>query len=90
MARLREYPDDDEYDPDDDSDPGFDGYADDGDATQPCPYCRAEIYEDAISCPKCGKYLSKEDRDERTQPSWVNWTALVLAILMGLGLLASL
>ena len=95
MARVREYsPEDDdggEYDPDD-SDPGFDGYAPDDrdDDTETCPYCRAEIYAGSSACPKCGKYISKEDQFQPTLPGWIRGVALAVVIAMVLSVLAML
>ena len=48
---------------------GWDG-DDDLDETVPCPHCRADVYEDAERCPRCGKYLSREDSPRR-HPWWV-------------------
>jgi len=90
MARVRNYLPEDDYDPDEDSDPDFDDDVDDDDAVENCPYCKAEIYEGSSACPKCGQYISKEDRDERTLPGWVSVTALVLVIAMTLSVLAML
>ncbi len=42
----------------------------DEDETMPCPYCRADVYDDAEQCPSCGKYLSREDAPWR-KPWWV-------------------
>ena len=27
--------------------------------TYPCPYCGAEVYEEAIRCPHCQRYVSR-------------------------------
>jgi endogenous inhibitor of DNA gyrase (YacG/DUF329 family) len=63
--------DDDEPDESDDSE------------TVPCPYCAADVYEDAERCPSCGKYISREDAPSRV-PLWVKLTALVcLAVAAG-------
>lgn len=72
--------DDDEID--DDADDGYD--ADDDDAeTVPCPHCLADVYEGAEQCPRCGAYLSEEDRPPRPRSNFV-------AILMVLALVAAL
>jgi predicted nucleic acid-binding Zn ribbon protein len=53
---------DDEYDGEDD---------DEVEPTVPCPYCREEIHEDAQRCPRCGEYISAEDRPPARQPWWI-------------------
>jgi predicted nucleic acid-binding Zn ribbon protein len=63
MSRRTTY-DDDDLD-DEDEEP-----------TQPCPYCRAEIHEDAQQCPRCGRYISDEDAPSR-KPWWVIVGALI-------------
>jgi len=69
---------------DDDSDDALDEYGaddphdessswdNDESETQPCPYCRREIHEDAERCPYCERYLSDEDSEGRTtaRPLW--------------------
>jgi hypothetical protein len=47
----------------------------------PCPYCRAEIVEDAERCPHCGNYISAEDAPpgERKSAVWI--VLMVLALL---------
>jgi predicted nucleic acid-binding Zn ribbon protein len=57
---------DDEEDWDDD---GPDG--EEEDTTAPCPHCGAWVYDDAVRCPECGKYLSREDAPRRRKPWWV-------------------
>ena len=56
---------------------------DDGDDTQPCPYCRKEIHEDAERCPHCGNYISAEDAPP-SQPVWVIVGAVVCLALVAL------
>jgi DNA-directed RNA polymerase subunit RPC12/RpoP len=51
---------------------------DDEEATVACPYCRAEIHEDSVQCPRCGKYISDEDAPPR-KPWWI-----VIGVLLGL------
>ena len=46
-----------------------------------CPYCRAEISEDASRCPKCGEYVSQEDAPAGKRPVWV-WVGLVVLLLI--------
>ena len=41
------------------------------DATQECPYCGREVYDDAVQCPQCGNYLSKEDAPRSRMPLWI-------------------
>jgi uncharacterized paraquat-inducible protein A len=93
MARTYDEPDDDhdgdEYDADTDYDPDDPEtypagvYADDERGVVPCPYCRAEIDEEAERCPKCGTYVSAEDAPpERKSAAWI--------VLMALALLAAL
>jgi hypothetical protein len=40
---------------------GFDDDHDEDEELVPCPYCRAEIHEESVRCPRCGKYISLED-----------------------------
>jgi uncharacterized paraquat-inducible protein A len=56
---------------------------DDGDGddeTDVCPYCHADIYEDAVRCPSCERYLSREDAPS-SQPRWVLATAMVCLLI---------
>ncbi|RLS32009.1 MAG: hypothetical protein DWH79_08960 [Planctomycetota bacterium] len=76
-------PHDDTFDTDDNFDDGGDGAgdsaADSGDEpTVPCPWCREEIFEDAVQCPACGKYLSDEDAPPPRKPWWVVAVAVLL------------
>ncbi len=64
----RESPDE----PDDDED----------DETVPCPYCLESMYEDAVRCPHCGRYPSREDAPRR-YPWW-----LVIGVLICLALVS--
>ncbi|MEK7269623.1 MAG: hypothetical protein AAB215_01625 [Planctomycetota bacterium] len=60
---------------------GFAMYRDDdGDETIPCPNCRAPVYEDAERCPRCGTWISEDDRLPEQRPVWF-WIALALALL---------
>ncbi len=63
---------------------------DDEEPTILCPYCRAEMWEEAPQCPECGEYLSVEDRQARHewQPRWIVLTALMLLLLIALGIVA--
>jgi len=67
---------DDESDWTDDDFDGEDSGADDWndrdeDSTVPCPYCRREIFEDAVRCPHCGEYISEEDAPPLEKPWWI-------------------
>ena len=57
-------------DDDDYEDPEYSDYSEDEDDTIPCPYCREPVYEDAVQCPACGNYISREDAPSRT-PMWI-------------------
>jgi zinc-ribbon domain len=81
LARTRHDSDDDEEVPDWEGDE--DDYDDDSLATVPCPYCRAEIIEDAEQCPKCGQYLSREDAPS-TGKSGYWWVLVLLALAVAL------
>ncbi len=63
--------------PEDDEDDFGD---DEGGETVPCPYCGADVYEDAERCPSCGKYISREDAPSRV-PLWIKLTALVCIVV---------
>ena len=67
---------DESWDADEDADLGDD--SDDGDDTIPCPYCGRQIYEDAVRCPRCERYLSDEDRTTTSKPRWVIVTAIIV------------
>jgi uncharacterized paraquat-inducible protein A len=54
--------DDDEYDPSRD---------DEDEPTVQCKYCRAEIHEDSVQCPRCGNYQSAEDAPPSAKPWWI-------------------
>lgn len=62
----------DELDEDEDEDFDDDAYDDDeGEPTIACPYCGAEIHEDAPRCPSCGEYISTEDAPVQRKPWWI-------------------
>jgi predicted nucleic acid-binding Zn ribbon protein len=70
---------DDDWDEDLDADYGDD----DEEPTVPCPYCRAEIHEDAQRCPQCGEYISEEDiRPAARKPWWIIVGALAVMYLV--------
>jgi len=53
----------------------------DGETTQPCPHCGAEIYDDSEYCPRCERYLSREEQRTSSQPQWVVVTAVVCLVV---------
>lgn len=70
----------DDADPDD-FDPSWDDESDaDDDPTMPCPSCGADVYDDAVRCPVCERYLSDEERMTTSQRPWIIVTALVLLV----------
>ncbi|HJT76359.1 MAG TPA: hypothetical protein VJ739_04080 [Gemmataceae bacterium] len=72
------YADDDWDEPD-----GYEPPDDEGGGTVPCPYCGEAVYEDAVRCPRCENYISKEDSPPRRQPVWMVLGVLaVLAIVL--------
>lgn len=78
----------DDFDADDEFAENIDDGSDDGDSavdadepTIPCPFCKAEIWEDAPSCPACGNQLGGADMPAQRQPWWVLITALLLLYL---------
>ena len=84
MKYRDSYDDDDEEEDDDDPENPAASDRDEDDEEGPdvieCPYCRAEISEDAVRCPRCGSYLSGEDNPRRSGPPWVVITAVVLLV----------
>jgi hypothetical protein len=52
--------------------------------TVPCPYCKAEIYEDSLRCPRCGNYISAEDAPSGPKPLWIAIGIIVCLVLVGL------
>jgi len=61
------------YDEDDDDfeDDDFGGSDIEDEPTIACPYCRAEIHEDAQRCPHCEQYISREDAPPTRKPWWI-------------------
>lgn len=56
-----------------------DDYDDDDWPTVPCPYCREEIAEDSMQCPRCGEYISKEDSPGLPKTKfWIGMMVLAL------------
>jgi hypothetical protein len=69
-----------DYDPDDPETYPEGLYVDDSPATEPCPYCRAEILEDTEQCPRCGRYISDEDAPRQSRGGvWI--IVMILALL---------
>ena len=69
-----------DYDPDD-TDTYPEGLHEDPELpTVPCPYCRAEILEDSEQCPRCGKYISREDAPPQSRSGV--WMVLVILALV--------
>ena len=64
----------------DDADLGPD---DDSAETVPCPYCGADVYEQAEVCSRCGAYISTEDAPAR-KPTWMVIASLAVLAAMGL------
>ena len=50
-----------------------------GGATQKCPECGTELYDDVEVCWKCGRALMAGDRDSQ---KWVVWVAVVLVMVI--------
>lgn len=91
---IRRYADDaawDDRDADDDPDvtdtDEMDFGDDDEELTIACPWCRAEIHEDAPRCPHCGNFISKEDGPSAPKPGWLILGA-ILALLVVLSWIA--
>jgi hypothetical protein len=51
--------------------------------TYPCPYCGKEVYEDAVRCPHCQRYVSPKG----ARSGVGKWIAIV--ILLGVAALAA-
>lgn len=54
--------------------------------TTACPNCRAEMYDDAEQCPRCGEYVTRAQANWSHFPPWV-YAGAVIALL---GMVASL
>jgi uncharacterized paraquat-inducible protein A len=78
------YPDDDDWD-DPDEDESSD--ADDEPTTVICPYCREEIHEDTVRCPRCENYISQEDAPPAQRPWWIVLGALAVLVIVALWVL---
>ena len=65
---------------DDDFDDDLEDVSDE--TTAVCPYCHQVIYDDAVRCPECGNYQSREDRPFN-KPLW-----LILGVVVCLGIVA--
>ncbi len=65
---------DDDYEVDDEDD----------DETDPCPHCGQPVHHEAILCPHCDRYLSREDAPPEKKPLWIVIAALLcLAVALG-------
>jgi predicted nucleic acid-binding Zn ribbon protein len=80
------------YQDDDNNDSGRDEFPDESDMDQegdmdivdtvPCPNCGKPVYDGAEQCPRCGNYISAEERPT-AKPMWFVIAALVcLAIVL--------
>jgi len=61
--------------------------------TTRCPNCRAEVYSEADSCPRCGEFLIGDATPLDSKPKWFVWLGLlgILAVVLVLsGLLGML
>ena len=56
------------------------GYREDEIPTVPCPYCKADILEDAERCPRCENYISAEDAPQASRPLWI-WILLIVGTI---------
>ena len=70
--------DDDEWDDDSEDD----GYV-------PCQHCGEPMYEESGYCSSCEQWASREDRSQKTLPTWVMLTALILLAVFVYGALRS-
>ncbi len=77
MSRTRHADDDDD---DDDEELPEGVYHDDELPTVSCPYCKADILEEAQYCPRCENYLSREDAPPAGKPLWI-WVLLIVGTL---------
>jgi uncharacterized paraquat-inducible protein A len=48
--------------------------------TVPCPSCRAQVYEEAERCPRCGTYITHEEFSSR-RPWWFLIAALLCLLV---------
>lgn len=56
----------------------------DDEETDPCPYCGQPVHHEAILCPHCDRYLSREDAPPEKKPLWIVIAALLcLAVALG-------
>lgn len=80
---------DDAHDHDTDDGPSLDDLNRFGRDTGYCPHCGAEVYDQAVFCPKCERPIEGEVRSERnTSPEFnAKWVALI-AVVVILGLLS--
>ena len=67
----RDMPDKSDMDPEDD----------DGEDTQPCPFCGKAIWEKADLCSHCGNFVAFPEESIQQRPVWF-WIALILAFVV--------
>ena len=77
MKRDYYQQDDDDFDDEDELPDGV--YYDDEEPEIDCPYCGASILEDTPYCPRCERYLSREDAPRSSKPLWI-WVCLIAAL----------
>jgi predicted nucleic acid-binding Zn ribbon protein len=51
-------------------------------ATVICAYCHEEISEDASQCPRCRKYISREDAPRERKPAWIVLGMVFVVVLL--------
>jgi uncharacterized paraquat-inducible protein A len=67
-----------------DDDSWWEDEADDSDSDddlERCPNCNQWIYEDAVSCPQCGYYLTDSERHAHSKP-WMFVATVILCLLL--------
>jgi len=70
MPRLTDRDDDWGDDSDSEEDDDYPDFGDD-EAMIPCPNCGVDIHDESEQCPRCGRYLSKEDAPANRKPWWI-------------------
>jgi hypothetical protein len=51
--------------------------------TRECPKCGVDVYDDAVRCPLCGEYFTKEGGGIVSMPFWMQLAAVAALIGMG-------
>ncbi len=67
----------DEWEEDDGDEEAWAADDDDDESIKSCPYCHRQVHEQAIRCPYCENYLSKEDAPATRKPWWMILGALL-------------